>query len=357
MVDLDGAGGGRRARADLRARASTWASTRATTRGRWCTRTRRSPPRSPACWRTSFRACTTRCSCSAGPSRWRPTPPSARRTWPRRVLDALEGHTAALMANHGAIAYGARRRCGRRALAAARVGVRGLLARRALGNPRTLGEERAPEGRGGGRSSAGTEARSRLNLIAMGVHVLDVLARPVEQHPRGPGRRAGGGDPDHGRGSAGGTAIVAAKLGAEVRSAGAIGTRRRRRHAAELLEREGVDTSLLVRRDDVQTSASVLPIRANGDRPAFHVIGANGSYGPDDVPDEALADDHAPAPRRARVHGRRGRRLRSWPARASRGRDLGRRAGARRAGPARLDRAGAAPARLPAAQRRARCWR
>jgi sugar/nucleoside kinase (ribokinase family) len=52
-----------------------------------------------------------------------------------------------------------------------------------------------------------------------------------------------------------------------------------------LLERDGVDTSLLVRRDDVQTSASVLPIRPDGSRPAFHVIGANGTYGPDDATD------------------------------------------------------------------------
>ena len=51
-----------------------------------------------------------------------------------------------------------------------------------------------------------------------------------------------------------------------------------------LLERDGVDTRLLLRRDDVQTSASVLPIRPNGDRPAFHVVGANATYGPDDAP-------------------------------------------------------------------------
>jgi sugar/nucleoside kinase (ribokinase family) len=51
-----------------------------------------------------------------------------------------------------------------------------------------------------------------------------------------------------------------------------------------LLQRSGVDTSLLVRRDDVQTSASVLPIRPNGDRPAFHVVGANATYGPGDAP-------------------------------------------------------------------------
>jgi sugar/nucleoside kinase (ribokinase family) len=56
-----------------------------------------------------------------------------------------------------------------------------------------------------------------------------------------------------------------------------------------LLERAGIDTELLIRRDDVQTSASVLPIRPTGERPAFHVIGANGTYGPDDVADGAFA--------------------------------------------------------------------
>jgi sugar/nucleoside kinase (ribokinase family) len=57
-----------------------------------------------------------------------------------------------------------------------------------------------------------------------------------------------------------------------------------------LLRRAGVDPSLLVQRDDVQTSASVLPIRPNGDRPAFHVIGANGTYGAADAPLAEIAD-------------------------------------------------------------------
>jgi sugar/nucleoside kinase (ribokinase family) len=34
----------------------------------------------------------------------------------------------------------------------------------------------------------------------------------------------------------------------------------------------------------------VLPIRPNGDRPALHVVGANATYGPDDVDWDALAD-------------------------------------------------------------------
>jgi sugar/nucleoside kinase (ribokinase family) len=56
-----------------------------------------------------------------------------------------------------------------------------------------------------------------------------------------------------------------------------------------LLNDAGVDTSLLKRRDGVQTSASVLPIRPDGSRPAFHVIGANGTYGSADAPWEEIA--------------------------------------------------------------------
>jgi sugar/nucleoside kinase (ribokinase family) len=89
-------------------------------------------------------------------------------------------------------------------------------------------------------------------------------------------------------GSAGGTALVLAKLGAAVKSAGAIGRDAAGDMLLALLERDGVDTSLLVRRDDVQTSASVLPIRPSGERPAFHVVGANGSFGPNDVPGEEV---------------------------------------------------------------------
>src|SRR5918911_3308407 len=94
---------------------------------------------------------------------------------------------------------------------------------------------------------------SDMTAICMGVHVLDVLVRPVEQIPEGQG----------------GELLLS------------------------LLERAGIDTSLLVRRDDVQTSASVLPIRPDGSRPAFHVVGANATYGPDHAPyDEIEAATH-----------------------------------------------------------------
>ena len=39
----------------------------------------------------------------------------------------------------------------------------------------------------------------------------------------------------------------------------------------------------------MQTSASVLPIRPDGSRPAFHVIGANATYTAADAPWDAIA--------------------------------------------------------------------
>jgi sugar/nucleoside kinase (ribokinase family) len=127
-----------------------------------------------------------------------------------------------------------------------------------------------------------------MRAIALGVHVLDVLVRPVEAIPEGQGGQLVDEIRMTAAGSAGGTALVLAKLGARAQSAGAVGSDPLGDMLTGLLERDGVDTSLLVRRDDVQTSASVLPIRPNGDRPAFHVIGANGSYGLGDVPWEAI---------------------------------------------------------------------
>jgi sugar/nucleoside kinase (ribokinase family) len=132
-----------------------------------------------------------------------------------------------------------------------------------------------------------------MTAIAMGVHVLDVLVRPVEEIPEGQGGQLVDEIKITAAGSAGGAAITLAKLGATVRSAGAIGSDAVGDMLLALLERDGIDTSLLARRGDVQTSASVLPIRPTGERPAFHVVGANGTYGPDDAPwDDIAAATH-----------------------------------------------------------------
>jgi sugar/nucleoside kinase (ribokinase family) len=119
-----------------------------------------------------------------------------------------------------------------------------------------------------------------VRALCLGVHVLDVLARPVQEIPAGQGSQLLEEIRAVPAGTAAGTAITLAKLGAEVRTAGAVGSDPLGDLLLTLLRGCGVRPDLVARRDDVQTSASVLPIRPNGDRPALHVIGANGGWVP-----------------------------------------------------------------------------
>ncbi|WP_454321090.1 carbohydrate kinase family protein [Streptomyces phaeoluteigriseus] len=128
-----------------------------------------------------------------------------------------------------------------------------------------------------------------MNVVTMGVHVLDVLVRPVEAIPEGQGATLVEDIRMTAAGTAGGTALTLAKLGASVRSAGAVGTDPTGDMLVQLLRRAGVGTEFLVRRTGTATSASVLPIRPNGDRPSLHLLGANLTYGLDDVPWDAVA--------------------------------------------------------------------
>lgn len=128
-----------------------------------------------------------------------------------------------------------------------------------------------------------------MNVVTLGVHVVDVLVRPVEEIPAGQGGALVEQIRITPAGPAGGTAVTLAKLGASVQSAGAIGTDELGDVLLDLLGRFGVDYSLLLRRDGVQTSASVLPIRPDGSRPAFHVIGANATYTAADAPLDAIS--------------------------------------------------------------------
>ena len=177
-----------------------------------------------------------------------------------------------------------------------------------------------------------------MTVIAMGVHVVDVLARPIEEIPRGPGRPAGRRDPHHRRGlrrGDRGDAGQARRRGAQRRARSA--PTRSATCCSTCSARHGIDTGLLVRRTDVQTSASVLPIRPDGSRPAFHVVGANAHYTADDAAVGRHRRGDAPPPRRPRVHGRRGGGEDPLLRPRARRRDLGRPAGPRRAGRRILD--------------------
>lgn len=127
-----------------------------------------------------------------------------------------------------------------------------------------------------------------MTVAAVGVHVLDTHVLGIESIPAGSEGQLVETIRMSPAGTAGGTAVVLSRLGAQVRSYGAVGTDPVGDTLLALLAREGVEVDGLVRKDSEQTSASVLPVRPNGDRPAWHCIGANGAFTLDDLRADVL---------------------------------------------------------------------
>jgi sugar/nucleoside kinase (ribokinase family) len=80
-----------------------------------------------------------------------------------------------------------------------------------------------------------------------------------------------------------------AKLGLDVFTMGAIGQDEIGDFLVATMKRFGVNTDNLVRKSNAQTSCTMLPIRPNGERPALHVIGANGELTIDDINFDTIA--------------------------------------------------------------------
>ncbi|MEV7769453.1 carbohydrate kinase family protein [Microbacterium sp. NPDC086615] len=124
-------------------------------------------------------------------------------------------------------------------------------------------------------------------IVTLGAHVLDTIVQPVDEIPEGQGSLLVDEIVMSAAGPAGGTALVLAKLGARVVTSGSVGDDVTGRVLVGLLADQGIDVSNL-RVGDLPTSASVLPIRSDGSRPALHVVGAN-ALAADVVPWDALA--------------------------------------------------------------------
>jgi sugar/nucleoside kinase (ribokinase family) len=121
----------------------------------------------------------------------------------------------------------------------------------------------------------------RYDVSVIGLYILDVLGRPVTRIP------------DRGNvdfieeirltvaGTAGGTVVDTAKLGLKSLAVGAVGEDEKADWVMMTLARHGIDTSAMQRLEGVPTSATILNVRPNGDRPALHVRGASDHF---DVP-------------------------------------------------------------------------
>ncbi len=116
------------------------------------------------------------------------------------------------------------------------------------------------------------------DVSVIGLYILDVLGRPVTRIPEG-----GGVDFIEEikltvAGTAGGTVIDTAKLGLKSLAVGAVGDDEKADWVLMTMQKHGIDTSTMQRIKGVPTSATILNIRPNGERPALHVRGASDHF-------------------------------------------------------------------------------
>ena len=118
----------------------------------------------------------------------------------------------------------------------------------------------------------------RYDVSVIGLFILDVLGRPVVAIPE----RGNIAFIEEIRltvaGTAGGTVVDTAKLGLKSLAVGAVGDDEKADWILLTLAKHGIDASAMQRLKGVPTSATILNVRPNGDRPALHVRGASDHF-------------------------------------------------------------------------------
>ena len=141
-------------------------------------------------------------------------------------------------------------------------------------------------------------------VFSVGVHILDILGRPVGDIPQGQGSVLLEEIKATAAGTAAGTSVDLARLGVPVFSCGAVGDDTLGDLLLTLLANEGVDIRHVIRKPRQRTSATILPIRPNGERPALHAPGATQLLEPEDLTAEIfdLATGRGSQPARPVLH-------------------------------------------------------
>lgn len=116
------------------------------------------------------------------------------------------------------------------------------------------------------------------DVSVIGLYILDILGCPVTKIPDG-------GNVEFIEqirltvaGTAGGTVVDTAKLGLNSLAVGAVGNDEKADWVLSTLDGFGVDTSAMQRIEGVPTSATILNVRPNGERPALHMRGASDHF-------------------------------------------------------------------------------
>lgn len=116
---------------------------------------------------------------------------------------------------------------------------------------------------------------SRFDAVFVGLTTLDIAGRPIRGIPPGGGVEFIDEIRLSPAGTACGAVINAAKLGIRTAVAACIGDDEKGDFIESVWRRLGVDGSLIQRTRDAATSATLLAIRPNGERPALHCRGAS----------------------------------------------------------------------------------
>jgi sugar/nucleoside kinase (ribokinase family) len=131
---------------------------------------------------------------------------------------------------------------------------------------------------------------TNFDVSSVGFYVLDILGRPVTRIPEG-------GRADYIEeirmtvaGTAGATAVDCAILGLKTRAVTTVGEDEMGDFLQSKMEKFGVECSLVKRSGETQTSATMLPVRPNGERPALHVPGTAAIFNVADEDMDAALD-------------------------------------------------------------------
>ncbi len=113
------------------------------------------------------------------------------------------------------------------------------------------------------------------DAVFVGLTILDVAGRPVEAVPEGGGVAFIDEIRMNPAGTAAGAVMNAAKLGLKTASVACVGDDSMGDFIIDEYGRMGIDCSMMQRTTACRTSATILPIRPNGERPALHSRGAS----------------------------------------------------------------------------------
>lgn len=127
-------------------------------------------------------------------------------------------------------------------------------------------------------------------VLTVGMHLADVLGRYVESIPEGQGIQLLEEIRLTVAGTAAATAVNLAHLGEAVSTVGVVGEDALGTFIKSRMDEVGVSTKRLRVDPSFPTSATILPIRRDGSRPALHVVSTNGRLNEQDLQSDVLTD-------------------------------------------------------------------